>query len=129
MTRRVLLVLCLFALSGGAARAGGGGGGDVRVGGNCARGATASLRLQASDDRIEARFRLRQDRGRGLWRITFVHENRVSSRATRTTTRSGDSWEVRRMVPDLRGSDTIAVHAWGPKGLGCRAAATLPDRG
>jgi hypothetical protein len=33
------------------------------------------------------------------------------------------------MVPDLSGSDTIVVHAWGPKGLGCRATATLPDRG
>ena len=126
----MLLVLCLFALSGGAAHASGGGGDeDVRVGANCARGATASLRLQTRDDRIEARFRLRQTRGRGLWRITFVHENRVSSRATRRTTGSGDSWEVRRMVPDLPGSDTIVVHAWGPKGLSCRATATLPDRG
>jgi hypothetical protein len=89
----------------------------------------ASLRLQAHDNRIEARFQLRQARGRGLWRITFVHESRVSSRATRRTTHSGDSWEVRRMVPDLRGSDTIVVHAWGPGGLGCRATATLPDRG
>ena len=125
----MLLVLCLFALSGGAAHASGGGDEDVRVGANCSRGATASLRLQAHDNRIEAGFRLRQARGSGLWRITFVHENRVSSRVTRKTTHGGDSWDVRRVVPDLRGTDTIVVHAWGPKGLGCRATATLPDGG
>jgi hypothetical protein len=55
----------------------------------------------------------------------IVHEQRVASRATRRTTRSDDSFEVRRTVPDLEGSDTVAVHAWGPRGLGCRASATL----
>jgi hypothetical protein len=134
VTRLVLLVLLLFALSGGAASArgtndgGGGGNQDVRVGGNCTHGATSSLRVRDEDKGIEIRFRLRQTRGRGLWRITIVHENRVSSRAARRTTRTDDSWEVRRMLPNLRGSDTIVVHAWGPGGLGCRATATLQDR-
>jgi hypothetical protein len=129
VTRSVLLVLFLFALSGGVAYAGGGGSsdGDVRVVGNCARGAASSLRIRPHDDGIEARFRLRQLRGRGVWRITIVHENRVSARALRRTTRTNASFEVRRMLPDLRGSDTIVVQAWGPKGLGCRATATLPD--
>jgi hypothetical protein len=71
------------------------------------------------------RFRLRQRSGRGVWRIAIVHEQRVSSRATKRTTRSDDSFELRRRLVDLRGSDTVTVHAWGPGGLGCRAAATL----
>jgi hypothetical protein len=54
-----------------------------------------------------------------------VHEQRVFSRATRRTTRRDDSFEVRRMVPDLPGSDGVVVHAWGPNGLGCRVTATL----
>jgi hypothetical protein len=134
MTRPVLLALLLLAFSAGAAQArgndhGGGGSGndDVRVAGECGRGVTSSLRARAHDDGIEVSFRLRQTRGRGVWRITIVHENRVTSRATDKTTRTEDSFELRRTLRDLPGSDTIVVHAWGPNGLGCRATATLPD--
>jgi hypothetical protein len=99
----------------------------VRVTGVCARGATSSLRARAHDSGIELRFGLRQTRGSGVWRITIVHENRVSARARRKTTRAERSFELRPIVPDFQGSDTIVVHAWGPRGLGCRARATLPD--
>jgi hypothetical protein len=61
-----------------------------------------------------------------VWRIAFVHERRVAARATRKTTRRDDSFELRRTLRDLRGSDTVVVHAWGPGGVGCRATATLP---
>lgn len=126
VTRVLALVLVLLALSAGAVQARGGhDGGEARVAGACGRGATSSLRLRADDGGIEVRFRLRQTRGHGLWRIAIVHEERVSSRATRRTARSHDSFELRRTLPDLQGSDTIAIHAWGPRGLGCRAAATL----
>ena len=127
MARFLLLTVVLLALLAGTARADGGD--DVRAAGSCGRGATSSLRLQGRDDGIEVRFRLRQTRGRGAWRITVVHENRVAARVTRKTTRSEDSFEVRRTIPDLPGSDAVVVHAWGPRGLGCRAAATLPDSG
>ena len=129
MTRFLALALLLFALSAGAAQARGedhGGGGDVRVAGSCGRGATSSLRVRLDDGRLEMRFRVEQRRGRGLWRITVVHEQRISSRATRSTTRSDRTFELRRRMADLPGSDTVAVHAWGPRGLGCRATATLP---
>jgi hypothetical protein len=120
----------LLAVAAGAADAraddhGGRRGGDVRVTGNCGRGATSSLRLRSEGRTIEARFRVRQARGRGVWRITIVHEDRVSAHATRRITRSDDSFEVRRTIANLRGSDTVVVHAWGPHGLGCRATATL----
>jgi hypothetical protein len=126
------MALILLACSAGAAQAraddhgGGGDTGNIRVAGHCGHGATWSLRLRADDDRIEVRFRLRETRGRGVWRIAIVHEQRVSSRATRRTTRRDASFELRRRLPDFRGSDTVIVHAWGPSGLGCRAAATLP---
>ena len=130
VTRLVLLALLLLALAAGAADArgnddGGGGSADVRVSGTCGRGATSSLRVRTRSDGIEVRFHLRQTRGRGAWRITVVHENRVSSRATIRTTRTDDSFELRRTLRDLPGSDTVVVHAWGPSGLVCRAAATL----
>jgi hypothetical protein len=125
MARLALLVIVLLALLAGTAEARGGD--DVRVSGSCGRGATSSLRLQARDDGIGVRFRLRQTSGRGIWRITLVHENRVAARVTRKTTRSEDTFELRRTIPDLPGSDAVVVHAWGPRGLGCRAAATVPD--
>jgi len=127
MTRLLAIALLLLAFSAGAAQARGDdhGGGDVRVAANCGSGAAASLRLRAEDRRIEARFRLEQRRGRGAWRIAIVHEQRIASRVTKRTTRSDDSFEVRRTLPDLQGSDTVVVHAWGPRGVGCRAAATL----
>jgi hypothetical protein len=131
VTRLVLLTVLLLAFSAGAAQArgddhGGGGGDEVRVAGVCGRGAASSLRLRAHDGAIEVRFRLSQTRGRGVWRIAVVHEHRVSARATRSTTRSDASFELRRMLPDLPGSDAVIVRAWGPKGLGCSAAATMP---
>jgi hypothetical protein len=124
-----MLLVVAFSVSAGQARAddhgGGGGGGEVRVAGSCGKGAVASLRLRSRDSSIEVRFRLRQTRRRGLWRIAVVHERRVSARATRRTTRADDSLELERNFRDLPGSDTVAVHAWGPSGLGCRATATL----
>jgi hypothetical protein len=132
VTPRVFLVVFLLALSAGVADArgfdhgrGDGESQEVRVGGTCGRGATFSLRVRTEDRGIEARFRLRQTRGYGLWRVTIVHENRVASRATATTTRSDDSFELRRSFRDLSGSDRFVVHAWGPSGLACRATATL----
>ncbi len=130
MTRLLVLVALLLALSAGAAQArgddhGGGGGDDVRVAATCGRGATASLRLRGKDGAIEVRFRLRQTRGRGVWRLAVVHERRVSARATRRTTRSSRSFELERRLPDLEGSDAVVVRAWGPRGLGCRAEAAL----
>lgn len=133
VTRLVVFVLVVLALSAGAVDARGSdgrpGSGDaeVRVAGDCGAGAASSLRVRARDESIELRFRLRQTHGRGVWRITIVHENRISSRATRTTNRSDDLFELRRTLPDFTGSDTIVVRAWGPIGLGCRATATLPD--
>jgi hypothetical protein len=130
VTRLPVLALLLLAFSAGAAQArggdhGGGGGDEVRVAGRCGPGATASLRLRANDQRIEVRFRLQQRHGAGVWRIVIVHEQRISSRATRRTTRSDGFFELRRTLPDLQGSDTVVVRAWGPRGLGCSAAATL----
>ena len=135
MTRLVLIALLLLALFAGAAEArgnddggrGGNGDDDIRVAATCGRGAAASLRIRRRADRIESRFRLRQTRGWGAWRVTIVHESRVAARVTAKTRRGEDSFEVRWTLPDLPGSDTVVAHAWGPSGLGCRATAMLPD--
>jgi hypothetical protein len=100
--------------------------GEVRVAGVCGKGATAKLRLKNHDDGIELRFEVDHSRAGVIWRIVLVHERRVAWRGNARTTRPNGSFEVRRTLRDLPGADAITARAWGPRGLVCRAAATLP---
>lgn len=119
--------VCALALGTGVAAASGGEGGDdeVRVVGLCGRGATAKLRLKADDGSIEARFEVEHTRGGGLWRVVLVHERRVVWRGSLRARRSSGSFEVRRVLSDLPGADTVTARAWGPAGVTCRATAVL----
>ena len=97
---------------------------EARVAVTCVGGAAATLRLKAEDGVLEVRFRV--SRGRvGTWRVTFVHESRVDWRATARSTPGNRTFEVRRQLRDLPGSDTVTARAWGPGGLTCRASATV----
>jgi hypothetical protein len=103
-----------------------GGGHDdrVRVDATCGGGVRARLELRAEDDGIQARLDLdRAPRG-SAWRITLTQEGRVAWRG-RATARRG-SFRVRRTVRDLSGADRVGVRASGPRGVSCRAFATLP---
>jgi hypothetical protein len=100
--------------------------GDVRVAGVCGSGATSKLRLKSGDDGIEVRFEVEHARGGVVWRVALVHERRVAWKGTARTSRSGGSFELRRTLRDLPGADAVSAQAWGPRGLVCRAAATLP---
>ena len=102
------------------------GGGDVRAASVCGR-ATSELRLKRDHGRIEVRFRVAHARARRVWRVTLVHERRVTWRGAATTTGRDGSFEVRRVLPDLPGADTVSARALGPRGLVCRVMATLPD--
>lgn len=116
----VLPVLLAVALSHG------GGGGDddrVRVDATCGGGVRARLELRAEDGGIEVRFDAdRAPRG-SAWRITLSQEGRVAWRG-RATARRG-SFRVRRELRDFAGADRVGLRASGPRGLSCRAYATL----
>jgi hypothetical protein len=115
----VLPVLLAVALSHG-------GGGDddrARVDATCGGGIRARLELRADDGAIDLRLDVdRAPRG-SAWRITVSQEGRVAWRG-RATARRG-SFRVRRTLRDLAGADRIGVRASGPRGLSCRAFATL----
>src|SRR5690242_13243158 len=72
-----------FAKDGGGGDGGGHGGGrgdrpEVRVTGQCGRGASSSLKLKARDGGIEAEFEVH---GRsGLWRVSIVQEQHLAYR-------------------------------------------------
>jgi hypothetical protein len=127
MIRATLLALLALAASAqpAAGRSVGDDGDEIRALGTCAAGARATLRLKRDDGEIEVRFELRHARG-GAWRVTLVHERRVVWKGT-ARARAGRSFELRRTLPDLAGSDTVTVQAWGPRGAVCRATGTLAE--
>ena len=102
------------------------GGGEVRVAAVCSKGVRSELRLKATDGSIEVRFRLRRGHA-SSWRVVLVQERRIAWKGTQRTSGSDGSFELRRTVPDLAGADAFTATAWGPRGLVCRASATLPD--
>jgi len=121
----VILVALVFTSQAAEARTGKDPSRDVRVAGICGAGSTAKLRLKADDGQIEVRFEVEQRRGGSLWRVVLVQERRVVWKGGARTTRGDSSFELRRTLPDLPGSDTVTARAWGPRGLTCRATATL----
>lgn len=117
----VLPLLLAVALSHG-----GGGGGDddrARVDATCGGGVRGRLELRADDGAIALRLDVDRAPRRSAWRVTVSQEGRVAWRG-RTTARRG-SFRVRRTLRDLAGADRIGVRASGPRGLSCRAFATL----
>lgn len=126
-TRRLLgtaavAVLALVASGQAAARDGAG---EVRVRGVCGGGTSSELRVERDDGELEVRFELDHDRPAVPWRVILVHERRVVWRIDARRTRSNGELEVRRILRDLPGTDTVSARAVGPRGLVCRASATL----
>jgi hypothetical protein len=101
--------------------------GELRVAGVCSSGAASRLRLKRDGDGIELRFEVEHSRAGVVWRVVLVHERRIAWKGAARTTRPSGSFEVTRTVQDLPGADAVTAQAWGPRGLVCRAAATLPD--
>jgi hypothetical protein len=128
--RRVLLLvagsLSLFAAAPIAAAAKDGRP-EIRVAGVCGGRATSELRLRSDRDGIEVRFEVDHSRAREVWRVALVHERRIGWKGSVRTSRHGGSFEVERTLQDFQGADDVSVRAGGPRGIVCRAAATLPD--
>jgi hypothetical protein len=129
---RVLTVLAVLLLASGVAgaeRASARGGGDdpeVRVSGRCGAGATSKLRLRSRDGGIRVRFEVDHTRPGSRWRVVLVQDRRVVWRGSARTRGTSDAFEIERRLRDLPGADTVTARAWGPRGLTCAAAATLP---
>ncbi len=123
---QLVIALVLAAVVGPVAALGKDGPDEVRVAGVCSGVATSKLRLRSRDDRIELRFEVEHGRP-GVWRVVVVHERRVAWKGSIRAARSGGSFEVRRLIPDFPGADTVSTRALGPRGVVCRAAATLSE--
>jgi hypothetical protein len=129
MARTIVVLMFAVAVAAPSARATSGedGRGAVRVAGICSGGVTASLRLRYRGDAIELRFEVEHSRAQVTWRIALVHERRVAWKGSARTTGRAPAFELRRLLPDLPGADTVTARAWGPRGVVCNATATLAD--
>jgi hypothetical protein len=124
MLMLVLSLLVALALPAGASARGGDDDRDeVRVAGTCGGGARSEMELKARDGGIEAEFEVDHARRGSLWRLTLSQEGRVVWRAS-VRARSG-SLRVERRLRNLAGADRVSVRASGPRGVTCRATATL----
>lgn len=107
-------------------RRGRGGRDEVRVSGSCGAGASSHLKLKQDSGGIEVEFEVDHNRVGASWRVVIVQERRVVWRGSARTRSPSGSFEVSRLLRDLPGGDRISARAWGPRGVTCEAAATLP---
>ena len=98
--------------------------GDVLVSGTCSGASSSKLKLSEEDGRIEVEFEVDQNRNGVRWNVTLRRGGgQLLFSGTRVTRGPSGSFEVRRVVDNRPGNDTIRARATRSGGL-CRATAT-----
>ena len=98
--------------------------GDVRVAGTCTKSTTSKLKLSRDDGRLEVEFEVDQNRVGVRWAVVLRQNGAVVRRTTGVTRGRSGSFEVRRLVADRPGTDTITAVATRP-GERCGARASI----
>jgi hypothetical protein len=119
----VSLLVALALPAGASARHGNDDRDEVRAAGTCGGSARSELKLKSRDGGIEAEFEVDHARRGSSWRVTLSQEGRVVWRGS-VRARSG-SFSLERQLRDLAGADRVSARASGPRGVTCRATATL----
>lgn len=122
-----LAALTLVATASPALAKGGDDDNEVRRAGTCGSGATSKIKLKEDDGRIEAEFEVDRNRNGERWRVRFVRDGRIISKARPRTKGPSGSFSVERRFSDRAGADRITARGTGPSGLTCTATATLPE--
>ena len=99
--------------------------GDVLVRGTCTGPSSSKLKLSEEDGRIEVEFEVDQNRSGVRWSVVLRRPTAVIARATAVTRGPSGSFELRRVVADLAGSDRITARATRASGEVCRATAAF----
>ena len=95
--------------------------GDVIRRSSCSGAANAKLKASPEDGRIEVEGEVDSNRNGQVWRWRIVHNGTISARGRSTTHAPSGSFEVRRVLVDLQGTDTIRfVARHRPSGQVCR---------
>lgn len=81
--------------------------GDVIRRGSCSGTADWKLKASPENGRIEVEGEGDSNKNGQVWRWRIVHNGTVSARGSATTQPPSGSFEVRRVLVNLRGTDTI----------------------
>lgn len=89
--------------------------GDVIRRGSCTGATDWKLKASPEDGRIEVEGEVDSNKSGQTWRWRLRHNGWLSSTGTATTQPPSGSFEVRRVIVDVSGTDTIAFRARNPK--------------
>jgi hypothetical protein len=99
--------------------------GDVRQAGHCTGNSSVKIKLSPEDGRIESELEVDQNRNGVTWKVVLKRNGKVAARTRATTRGPSGSFEVRRVLGNGPGQDTISGRAKSPSGEVCTARATL----
>jgi hypothetical protein len=99
---------------------------DVIRRGDCSGRADWKLKVGPDDGRLEVEGEVDSNHPGQVWRWRFKHNGVVVASGTRTTGGASGSFEVRRLMKNRSGTDTIVFRARRPAtGQVCRGVVTF----
>lgn len=98
---------------------------DVKRAGTCSGNSSAKIKLSPEDGRIETEFEVDQNRNGVTWRVVLRRDGAVAARAQATTRGPSGSFELRRLLADGQGTDSVSARAVSPSGEVCTAQASI----
>lgn len=84
---------------------------DVIKRGSCSGGTTWKVKAKPDDGRLEVEGEVDSNRSGQKWRWRLVHNGSLSARGKRVTKPPSGSFEVKRRVVDLKGTDQLKFRA------------------
>ena len=87
------------------------GGDDVVRQGSCSGASDWKLKVKPDDGRLEVEAQVDSNRVGQTWGWRLVHNGSTSASGTAKTTAPSGSFEVRRLMVNLPGTDTITLRA------------------
>ena len=100
--------------------------GDVVKRGNCSARADWKLKASPENGRIEVEGEVDSNRVGQRWSWKIKHNGSLSASGTKTTVAPSGSFEVRRVLVNVRGDDRIVFRATNNRsGETCRGALTF----
>ena len=100
--------------------------GDIIKRGNCSGRADWKLKASPENGRIEVEGEVDSNRVGQKWSWKIKHNGSLSASGTKTTVAPSGSFEVRRVLVNVRGADDILFKARNVKsGQVCRGALTF----
>jgi hypothetical protein len=88
---------------------------DVIHRGQCSGSATWKLKASPQDGRIEVEGEIDTNRNGQLWRWQLWHNGSLTASGSRLTQAPSGSFEVRRVVVNLAGTDHLTFRARNPQ--------------